>query len=765
MRKRLGDRISELVSRPSRFSLKKVLWITAFAVISGTLTGSWVRAQALRGDRDLEPAVTTCNINTGVATGLDAGPCAKPVAVCDGVTNNAVAFASFNRWARSTAANANGQLIEMVVSGVCNFATGNAPTFTGLKKARLMGYGATFRSDNNQPALGAAGGVTPAGICHKGLSDPKGCSGRIASVSAGASSITLLDKSLCSRFVAGRWAVVTGFDLQGAFNTPYGYPPNPHFFDYVQIKSTDSCVSDGQVVLGSPLKNSYLSTWPQFNTGNTFEADQGGPATLYALDSNWGGQVDIRGVTIESSNQSIYQGRSVTLRDVTMIGANCVIPSQNETFTMINSTGSNCAIEVDKIIDTLSYQGTTLRRLMFQSSSTNTLRWEGGSLILGLNGTPKVAKINDLTTPNVRLGPYAYGTATSATCSNCAIINEITGFGLLENGPGGVGANQFYSVRSGVFSYPNAVNVTGFADNGSGKVRLTVPSTVGWVSGAAAGKSGLFAKCKVPCVGGVVITVVDGTTIDLLSNNFADFTWTGGGFLFNSAEQARWAVPGTNVLPIAFLGPGAPAFQVIGVTQDRDGVHIATTLSGGYPVMPLNGGRVSNILVQAPQWTCTNCTGNVQMTHDFAQAPPNIPIFSYANRTWTNDTTLSAIRLWGMVTRFRINVTQAYAGTANPMQFKLSGFAYPSNATALKGWSALIDLRTAGLRTITPAGVTCDTGSGPVVGGCGADSGLALSDPTSFFAQSLSPAKPNGSPTDRPWSMSAEFITNQGVVP
>jgi hypothetical protein len=762
MRTNIANCISEVALRPRRCRFAEVSGLIALVFFSTIFTSRSAEAQYSRGDSGLEPAVTTCNINTGVATGLDAGTCANPVAVCDGVTNNAGAF---NKWDKGTTTNANGQLIEMVVSGVCNFTTGNAPTFTGLKKARLMGYGATLRSNNNQPALGAAGGVTPAGICHKGLSDPKGCSARVASASAGATSVTLLDTSLCSRFTAGRWAVVTGFDIQGAFNAPYGYPPNPHFFDFVRIGATTNCASAGQITLGSALKHSYLSTWPQFNTGNAVEADQGGPATIYALDPNWGGAVDIRGVTIDSSHQSIYQGRSVTLRDVTMTGGNCIIPSQNETFEMINSTGTNCAIEVDKIIDRLIYRGTTLRRLMFQSSSTNLLEWDGGSLILDLNGTPKVANISNLTTPIVRLGPYAYGTATSATCSNCAISNEITGFGIVEKGPGDVGANQFYSVKRGVFSYPNAVNVTGFADNGSGKVRLTVPSTTGWVTGAVAGKSGLFAKCAVSCVGGVVITVVDGTTIDLLGKNFADYRWTGGGFLYNSAEQVRWAVPGTNVLPVAFLGPGAPAFQVTGVTQDNAGVHIATTLPGGYPVMPLNGGQVSNILVQAPKWTCTNCTGNVQMTQDFARAPPGRPLFSYANRTWTNDTSLSAIKLWGRVTRFKINVTQAYTGATNPMRFNLSGFAYPPNTTALRGWNALIDLRTAGLRQITPTGVTCDMGRGPVAGGCGADSGLALSDPASFFAQALNLSKPNGSPTDQPWSMSAEFITDQGVVP
>src|SRR3954468_22416182 len=154
--------------------------IAGMIALLGLLEPCQAASTTLQAAVDTEPAVTICNINTGVATGVDAGTCAKPIAVCDGVTNNAAAFTSFNAWARATKANANGQLIELQVSGVCNFTTGNAPTFSGLRKARLMGYGATLKSNNNQPALGAAGGATPAGICHKGLADARGCSARIA---------------------------------------------------------------------------------------------------------------------------------------------------------------------------------------------------------------------------------------------------------------------------------------------------------------------------------------------------------------------------------------------------------------------------------------------------------------------------------------------------------------------------------------------------------------------------------------------------------
>lgn len=718
-----------------------------------------------RGSAD-EPAATTCDMNTGACTGQDAGTGLFTAAVCDGVTNTLAAFNSFNAWALTSTAQAQGKLIELRVTGTCFASGGNARPFKGLTKVRLWGYGTTFTGTGAMPGLGVADTVP--GICHKALDNASGCSARLNTVSAGSTSVTINTtgysgslSALCSRFVTGKWAVVTGFDLQGGYNAPYGYPPNPHFFDYVQIGSTANCASTGAIDISRPLTYGYLSTWPLFNAGNSGESDQGGPATIYALDQYWGGEVDLRGFELtDTANQSIYQGRYVKLQNVTMQGSHCIIPSQNETFEMVNSTGTSCAIEVDKIINNLTYRGTTLRRLMFQSSSTNTLTWDGGSLVLDLNGTPKVANISNLTTPTIKLGPYAYGTGTSATCTNCVITNEIDGSGLSEDGRQ-VGALPFYTISGGVWSYPLGATVTGVADNGSGKARLTVASTTGWVTGATASQSSLWSACTVPggCTGGLTITVVDSTHIDI-QYNFSQVTWSGGGFLYNTAEQERWAIPGTNILPGAFQGY-AEAFQVTGVTQSGNFVNIATTLPGGYPTVPLNGATSANIRVQMPSWRCINCSGNPQAAGDFNLAPDTRPINSYVNRTYSNSTSMTSLKAWGTVNSIKFNVTDAYVGATDPLRFVLSGFAYPANTTVLAGFNWTINLRQAGLREITTSGVTCDG----VPGACSGDTIAAFGDASTYLAGVTNLSKPQGSPTDDPWSLNVEYNLDQGVVP
>src|SRR5262249_4032886 len=134
----------------------------------------------------------------------------------------------------------------------------------GIKNLTVSGYGATL-SDGG------------AGIIHlggRGQRQDKAHSARLATVTAGSSSVTLLDPRKSSLFTVGKWALITGFDLQGLWQTPYGYPSNSHYFEYVQIMGS----SGGIITFASPLKNTYKSTWPNYNSGNSYEVDSGGPA-------------------------------------------------------------------------------------------------------------------------------------------------------------------------------------------------------------------------------------------------------------------------------------------------------------------------------------------------------------------------------------------------------------------------------------------------------------------------------------------------------
>lgn len=729
----------------------------------------------------LEPAVTTCDLTTGSCTGQDAGTGLFTAATCNGVADDRNAIVSANTFVRGTTTNTNGQLIELYIppGKTCMFNSGfvsNNLVLSGIKRSRLSFYGSSLKSPSGN---GWDLGPAPSGgaFCQKGLNEATGCSARINTVSAGATSVFINTNSysgslssLCARYTVGQWAAVTGFDLQGGYNSPYGFPPNPHFFDFVQITSKANCTTTGEISFSTPLRYDYLSTWPQWNSGSATQADQGGPATIYAMGPWWGYEATVLGGTLDMTcNQCATKtpGRLVTFKDITYTGSFCVWPSENKDITLDNFNGPSCNMELDKIVERVTFKNSpNLGGFHVQSSSVDDIIVDNVTIGSAIFGNGKRLTITNSTIPNLQPGSSAYGVATSASCTNCVITQPILGSSpTYKGGPGDPGTNILYSVSSGVFSIPLGVDVTNLTDNGSGKVRLTVGTTAGWVTGTRPGRNSIFSACSAPspCTNpAVLITVVDGTTIDLTDYNFADVTWSGAGFLYWDAQVASWAVPGTNFSMTGAFGPGKPFYQVNSVTTSGNFLNIATTVPSGYPTVPLSSGK-SYLATQAMTWTCSGCSGNAQAV-DFAGAPPNIPMFSYSKRSYTNTTALVNSPLWGKVTSIKINVTQAYTGATNPMRFNPSSVTVlPSGSSS--NWNVNINLRQAGLRTITPAGVTCDTGGGPVAGGCSGDGTLTLPDPDTFFVSTLNLVKPDGSPTDQPWAMEYEFIMDQGVVP
>jgi hypothetical protein len=171
-------------------------------------------------------------------------------ASCNGSGNDNAAFTAFNSWAKSWQISNSG-LIELdIPSGsVCTFSsTGESGNWfaRGIKSLLVVGSGATTGSratlsDNN----GAGNGFFLGGF---GIVADKVHSSRVATVAAGANIVTLLTPGESSRFKVGNWALISGLDMMG-----YGYPPNPAFFEYVQITAINS--GTGAITFAAPLVN------------------------------------------------------------------------------------------------------------------------------------------------------------------------------------------------------------------------------------------------------------------------------------------------------------------------------------------------------------------------------------------------------------------------------------------------------------------------------------------------------------------------------
>jgi hypothetical protein len=392
-------------------------------------------------------------------------------AQCNGVTDDAPAFVKFNRWAKTQTLPVQ---LTIPSGATCAFLSSVGQWWAkDIKQLLVLGYGATITNNNNTGGPGFFLGG-------RGVIQDNAHSARLATVSAGSSSITLLNPSQTSLFSVGRYALIAGFDLQGLWHSPYGYPPNPHFFEYVKIASVDT--TTGMITFETSLRNTYKSTWPNFNSGSRFEVDAGGPATLYALDSSWDTTVEYRGLTIDQKNFQTYaNGRSVTYRDVKFTGEQCGVPTQNLVWQAIDVDMSSCFLEIDKINGTVSFVGGTVYEIGFQSSSTDLLSMDGTSVTHRLIGTPKKFVGNNVSIAEFDPGAYAFGRTDEVACADCAIATfnpkGVFTAGTVTN----VGINNSWTMNNGVITIPNAYS-RGANQN---QVRWAVPGTYfNWVGGA-----------------------------------------------------------------------------------------------------------------------------------------------------------------------------------------------------------------------------------------------------------------------------------------
>lgn len=605
-------------------------------------------------------------------------------------TDDSPAFAQFNQWANLTwQARYSGLVEQYIPSGKgCQILTGAPITPStmdpgcispathpfpcqwggnrwskGIRKLLMNFSGSSVAAG---PGVLFFLGATD-GVCRHGLADINGCSARTATAFIGATSVTLLDTSLCSRFTPGRYAVMTGYDVQGVYkvSSGYGYPINPGFYDYAKITSTASCAATGVVNLDRPLTNNYKSTWPQNCPGGAGEADCGGPATLYSLPAWWDIEAEYRGGTFYSQTQLTNgQGRKVTYRNISWSGVNqlCAYPTQNIDWNVIGGDWltAGCNIEMDKVVVNATIQNASVYKIHFQSMSPRYTNITNSTINI-LSGGSRNTTITDSTITtkgDLFLGVSAFGRADSWNCTNC----------IINSGLNYSGSNEGGSVSEGVWALP-------------GQAGGTYNSTM---------------------IGGVIK-------------------------IPNTHGAVTWAVPGTNIF-WSYGGAGAVyMYQVLDITQDATNQYVTTncvgenTVCGAGGRFPISSGYLTIATHPAPKFNCKNCSGTPYWAA-VNNGPTDAPVFSYqsysADVTFPISTT-PFVRTWGKVKSLTVTVNKPYAGAGSlnfrPVQQFVFTVYGPRGTTS--SYVPLIDLKTGGTRTITSIGCT----------GCaGADSGTTL---------------------------------------
>ena len=254
-------------------------------------------------------------------------------------------------------------------------------------------------------------------------------SARVQSAIAGQEYIDLVTTSDASIFISGRWVCLTAIDLQG-----FGSPPNPYYYEFLKIQSINS----GRITFSSSLQYSYLSSFPLYSPGSSFEPDLGGPATLYVLPAEWDLDFEFRDLVMARTDgqQTLCRGRNMTFTRCTDANSS-IIPSANKLWTETDCNFGTAQRELDKLVDRMVISGGSAK-ILFQSPCPNLLTATNSALTF--NGTPKKSVIVGGSIAALPFGPTGYGRtesfqATGAVISQISAVsypNDISSFSISD---------------------------------------------------------------------------------------------------------------------------------------------------------------------------------------------------------------------------------------------------------------------------------------------------------------------------------------------
>lgn len=477
---------------------------------------------------------------------------------------------------------------------------------------------------------------------------------RLDTVPAGSTTVQCKTIANAALFTANTWALITGLDMQGS-----GDPPNAYLYEYVYM--TDVNTTTGVITFQSALANTYLDTWPVYQAGvpgNT--TDKGGPATLYVLDPGWNVEATFKDLATNNPfGQSPSKCRDITFDNVTCLDVYGHFPSGTITTTYKNCDMTSFSpMEVDKLANECVFDNTTTNTLFFQSS-INRVTIKNNSTIFRLNGTPRFLAIESGST-----------------------ITDTTSIGVAAYGP-------CESVIASDTTFTGAVSYGGYSDSGDNVGGSTILD-----DGYTLSDSGLITMSRTARQNTTSLWAIPGNRCRI---NGRETT--------GSLRQIDWG----------------PMFTVLAVTADASNIYVQTDwpYSGGFPswarVIRVVPTRYINF---ASTVTSTDdAVTNIKASTAAGYTTPGA--YAYASLTGATCGVATSGLVYntptdtgGRLVSLKVNVITPYTGDASALYWsKQTTFTLSESGASLVTWDPRFDLRTAGLRTITPAGVTGAVGA------------------------------------------------------
>jgi hypothetical protein len=612
---------------------------------------------------------------------------------------------------------------------------------TGIQKWRCFGYGA--RIETNADIFGscgndinaATGGSTFAYSTQFQTTSEVHTSGNFPN------SITLVTAAKAANFYPNSWVALMAIEQQASADGNW----NPAIFEYVKVQSADP--GTGIITFWDRIQYNYRSTYPQFKSQSfALTGASDGPATIVQFSDAFDQEIEIYGVSFYGVTEETVGGvYSIRMIDCDIYGwafDSGPSPVFVRRFEMQNCRFHNCVPELDKMIDTMVYVDCDFDQTSFlrwQSASINKAVVDRCKMMGGLSGTPKDLTIRD----SYIAGTFTYGPVYGSTQRMTLINTHIER--ILNNDQastvvilGTAGANSFVN---GTIKF--ASGVTGIYGTWNGPNTVSV-CPAPWAQPGA--KMIIEVSANITTSGNVNPTTGGGTCGMVATFTVLDVYTDGPGSfcidtdmaaLPNMAVTATGTIAGTTLTVTSFSPVNANLLigsSVVGGTLP--GGTIITADHGGLPgtntgTFTLSGSPPANAAPTAytvtptlnflphpcPRLTMVNCTGG-RFATDMAGAPPDIPMFSYFKRAYSGQVLATAfhdsdLNLAGNLLSWTINVIRPYTGAgANYIcLISIGGFATSGGITYPTFIQQTIDLKTAGLRTITAAGVSGSVGA------------------------------------------------------
>lgn len=631
---------------------------------------------------------------------ISPGGAFTPAAVGDGVTDDAPAFRAFNVWAQAqvspiTLTLGSGSKTFLWNSSDPIGRRGNSPAYNVFQPLTVIGNGPAntrLKGGSSAFSLGAVPAFKSGSGFFGGVND---WTARVNSVAAGASQVTCKVTADAAQFSINTWALMTGIDMMAQ-----GFPTNPFWFEYVYITG----ISSGVITFQSPLTNSYLDTWPFFSGGVPgLQADQGGPATLYALDPSFDIDVTYQDLGIENIQQTYAGGKYITYHNVQCFDAFGITPTN----TKITTFRAGCDLtsylmEADKLVERIVIDASSTGQLFFQSALDYVEVKNGSNISGGFNGTPRHLSVTGSTVNGISLGPTGFGRSDSFSTSGSTFTGVLGYGGVSDDGDNShTGFKNDYTMVNGVITIPKLG-----LDYGT---RWAFPGTRCLFGGTGPGPT------NYQVVWGPMFRVISVT--DDATNEYVTTDWPYGGF-------PSWA----SILRVA--PSNSVSFASDTICSDATYINqMAATaagrlIPGAYRFLSRNG---SNLGTDGAPLSIS----------------PNVG---------------------GRLISLTLNVTTPYTGAQGSLRWRPAfdrGIAV--DGTTITTYNPSFDLKTAGTRIITPSGVTGTAGADSNL--ALSSPTLWLSNTLSGFAASASIASEyNGNNAVGP-VFTVELILDQGAIP